>query len=257
MDYLNAIVLSVVEGITEFLPVSSTGHLILAADLLGIQQTNFVKSFEIAIQAGAILAVVSMYFKTLAGNRTVCSRLAVAFIPSAVLGFVFYTFIKEFLLGNTAITLAALFLGGITLIMLEYIYREKENNIEKIENMGLWQAFGIGMFQSISMIPGVSRAGATILGGLFLSLKRKTAVEFSFLLAIPTMLAATALDLLENGFQFNSKEYTLFAIGLIGAFFTARITVAYFLRFIEHHTFIPFGIYRIALSLVFWAFVVL
>ncbi|MBI2056538.1 MAG: undecaprenyl-diphosphate phosphatase [Candidatus Sungbacteria bacterium] len=256
MNYIEAIILAVIEGITEFLPISSTGHLVLAAEFLKIPQTDFVKNFEITIQLGAILAVISMYFKTAFLNKKILARVIAAFIPTGIIGFIFYNFVKHTLLGNTEITLAALFFGGAALIMLEFFYREKEHVAGEMENVTLRQAFMIGIFQSFSIIPGVSRAAATIAGGLLLGLKRKTAVEFSFLLAIPTMAAAAGFDLLKSNLSFTGNEGMLMVIGFAGAFISARMTVTCFLRFIQHHTFIPFGIYRIALAIVFWFLVV-
>lgn len=255
MNYLEAIILAIIEGLTEFLPISSTGHLVLAAKFLKIPQNDFVKSFEIIIQFGAILAVLGMYARPLFLNKKILMRVFAAFVPTGVFGFLFYAVVKEALLGNSRVTLAALFLGGIAIILLEFFYREKEYAIEKIEGISARQAFIIGIFQSISMIPGVSRAAATIVGGLFFGLKRKTAVEFSFLLAIPTMAAAAGLDLLKGEFSFTGNEWMLLLIGFIGAFMAARIAVSYFLRFVQRHTFISFGIYRIALSILFWIFV--
>ena len=256
MSYLHAAILAVVEGITEFLPVSSTGHLVLASQVLGIAQTDFVKSFEIAIQLGAILAVVLLYLHTLILQKKIFVRLVVAFIPSAVLGAALYNTIKGTLLGNSTVTLWAIFLGGIAIIIFEYWYRVEEHHIEKIEDMSLPRVFAVGIFQSVSMIPGVSRAAATIIGGLFAGLRRRAAVEFSFLLAIPTMLGATVLDIAKSGWQFTPDEYGLLAVGFLGAFVTALIAVKYFLRFIERHTFASFGIYRIALAIVFWVLVI-
>lgn len=256
MDYLQAIVLSIVEGISEFLPISSTGHLVLTSDLLNIQQTEFVKSFEIIIQLGAVLAVVVLYWKTLLQSRKVWERILVAFVPTAILGFILYKVIKGFLLGNTSVTLWALLIGGILLILLELIYKEKEHHADSIEHLSLKQAFFIGVFQSLAMIPGVSRSGATIIGGLFLGAKRKAAVEFSFLLAIPTMLAATALDMTKSSFSFTPYEFSLLAVGFIGSFIVAIFAVKFFLKFVQHHTLIPFGIYRIVLAILFFIFVI-
>lgn len=257
MTIIEAIILSIVEGLTEFIPVSSTGHLVLAADFLGIAQTDFVKSFEIAIQLGAILAVMSLYWRKLLFDKKVFVRLAAAFVPTAILGFILYTFIKQALLGNTLLTLAALFAGGLVLIAIELLYKEKDHDTEDIGSLSVAKAFLIGLAQSVSMVPGVSRAGATIIGGLLLGLKRKVAVEFSFLLAVPTMVAATGLDLFKTSFQFSSDAYTLLAIGFIGAFVTALLAVKYLLQYISNHTFLAFGVYRILLALLFWFFVVL
>lgn len=252
MDFLQAIILSVVEGITEFLPISSTGHLILASDLLKISQTEFVKSFEIIIQLGAILGVVWLYWKRLTTNKKIWIPILTAFIPTAVIGFVLYKLIKTMLIGNTQVVLWALFLGGIVLIIAEKMYKEQPHHLDNIEKLSYKKAILIGVAQSVSVIPGVSRAAATILGGLFVGLKRKASVEFSFFLAIPTMFAATGLDLAKSSFHFTSGEWGVLAVGFVGAFFTAILAVKYFVRYIQNHTFIAFGIYRILLALVFW-----
>lgn len=257
MTILDSIILSIVEGITEFLPISSTGHLILTSELLKITQTNFVKNFEIIIQLGAILAVVVLYWKTLIANKEIWKRIIAAFVPTSIIGFVLYKIVKTFLLGNTYVTLAALLTGGILLIILELIYKEKEHHVTDIEKMSLKNAFLIGIFQSTAMVPGVSRSAATIIGGLFLGTKRKAAVEFSFLLAAPTMAAATALDVFKSDFSsFSSNEYLLLAIGFIGSFIVAILEIKFFLNFIKNHTFIPFGIYRIIIAVLFWLLIV-
>lgn len=258
MDLFQALILSVTEGLTEFLPISSTGHLILVSDLLNIPQTEFVKSFEIIIQLGAILAVVVLYFETLISKRSLWLPIIIAFLPTAILGLIFYKIIKTYLLGNTEVVLIALLLGGIILIVFEkfhqsLIINHQSSDLSYITNK---QAFIIGLFQSFSMIPGVSRSAATIIGGLFLGLSRKCAVEFSFLLAIPTMIAATGLDLFKTGFNFNSQELGILAIGLFGAFITALVAIKFLLNFVQNHTFIPFGIYRIILAVIFWLFLI-
>lgn len=252
MDFLQAIVLSIVEGITEFLPISSTGHLVLASNLLKIQQTEFVKSFEVIIQLGAILAVVVIYWKTLTKNIEIWKRIIIAFLPTAIIGLAFYNVIKSYLLGNIEITLGALFLGGVALLILEKIYEEQEDHLDSIEKLSLKNAFFIGLFQSISMVPGISRAASTIFGGLLLGLKRKTAVEFSFLLAIPTMAAATGLDLLKNDFSFSGNEWSLLGVGLIGSFLTAILAIKLFLRYVQEHSFVLFGAYRITISIIWF-----
>ncbi len=256
MTIIDAIILSFVEGLSEFLPISSTGHLVLTSELLGIQQTEFVKSFEIIIQLGAILAIVVLYFKTLLKNKEVWKRIMIAFLPTAIIGFALYKVIKQVLIGNTMITVLALLFGGIALIVLELIHKEKDHHKERIEDISLKTAFFIGVFQSLSIIPGVSRAGATIIGGLFIGAKRKAAVEFSFLLAIPTMLAATGLDLIKSGFSFTQEEYFLLSIGFVTAFIVAIFAVKFFVKFVQHHTLIPFGIYRIILAILFLIFVI-
>lgn len=256
MNYLQAIILSIVEGVSEFLPISSTGHLILLSDLLKIVQTDFVKSFEIFIQLGAILAVVVLYWKTMLTNVLGWKKILVAFIPTAIIGFVLYKLIKQFILGNAYVTLLALFIGGILLIILEYFYKEKEHHVDAIEHISYKNAFLIGIFQSFAVIPGVSRSAASIIGALYVGTKRKAAVEFSFLLAVPTMLAATGLDLMKSNFSFTQYEWSLMVIGFFGAFITAIFAIKFLLRFIKSHTFIPFGIYRILLAILFWIFII-
>lgn len=251
MDLIQAIILSVVEGFTEFLPISSTGHLILASDLLKIPQTNFVKTFEISIQLGAILAIVFLYWKTLTTNFNLWKKIIVAFIPSAGLGFILYPFIKNILIGNSLVVLVALFLGGVALIVLEKFHKEKGGSY-KLEELSYKNALIIGLFQSISMIPGVSRAAATIVGGMIIGLDRKKAVEFSFLLAIPTMFAATVLDIFKSGFTLTQNELFILGVGFLGAFVTAVVAVKFLLSFVQKNTFIPFALYRIILSLLFF-----
>lgn len=256
MDYLQAIILSVVEGLTEFLPISSTGHLILTAKFLNISQTDFVKSFEIIIQLGSIFAIVFLYWKTISKNKEIWKRIITAFIPTAIIGFFLYKIIKTLFLGNSIITLLALFIGGLLLILLEKIYKEKDHHADKVEKISFKNAFLIGISQSISVIPGVSRSAATIIPALFLGTKRKTAVEFSFLLAIPTMLAATVLDVVKSNFSFTLYEYLILLVGFIGSFIVAILAVKFLLNFIKNHTFILFGIYRIVLAIIFWLFII-
>lgn len=251
MTILQSIILAIVEGITEFLPVSSTGHLILTSRLLAIPQSEFLKTFEIVIQLGAILSVVFLYFKTLIKGWSVWWRVLVGFMPAAVIGFLAYDFIKGYLLESSLITLASLLVGGMVLIFLEKVYKPK-HAVESIEKMSWKQALGTGLFQAVAMIPGVSRSAATIFGGLFAGLTRKAAVEFSFLVAIPTMAAASGLDLLESNFSFSSSEWVVLAVGFLGSFITAVLAVKLFVRFIEKHSFVPFGVYRILVSLAYY-----
>ena len=247
MDFLHVVILSVVEGLTEFLPISSTGHLILTSELLGIGTTEFTKTFEIAIQLGAIMSVVVLYFKKLT-DLALLTKLAVAFLPTAIVGFVLYPFIKGFLLESSGVTLWALLLGGMVLISFK-----KDN--AKTKQLGIKDAFIIGVFQSASVVPGVSRAAATIIGGLFSGLNRKTATEFSFLLAVPTMFAATGYDLYKSSGILNSQNLPVLASGFILSFIFAAIAVKFFVNYVKSHDFKIFGIYRILLALAFWVFV--
>lgn len=249
MNVVSAIILSIIEGVTEFLPISSTGHMILASTLLYIAETDFVKSFEIIIQLGAILAVLVLYWKKLLTDKHTVIRVAVAFIPTALVGLVFYKFIKDVLLGNPWIVVWSLGIGGALLILLEKFQKDTQRK------MSLLDAFLIGGAQSLSVIPGVSRAAATIVGARLLGMNREDAVEFSFLLAIPTMAAATGLDLIKSGRNFTGSQYELLIIGFIGAFITALITVKWFIGFVKSHTFIPFALYRILIAVAFYFFV--
>lgn len=257
MDIFSAVILGIVEGITEFLPVSSTGHLILASKLLNIAQTDFVKSFEIAIQLGAILSVVVLYWRKLILNFDILKRVSVAFLPTAIVGFVLYKVFKQFLLGNGQIVLWSLFLGGVFIILFEIYHREKPKATGDISKISYRNCFLIGLFQSVSIIPGISRAAATIIGGLLLGLKRYTIVEFSFLLAIPTMLAATAFDLMNSAGSFSSTQIDMLVVGFAVSFIVALATVKLFLNFVKKHSFIPFGIYRILVALLFWAIILI
>ena len=251
MDFVTALILGIVQGISEFLPISSTGHLILASHLMGLRHTEFLKSFEIAIQAGTILSVVVLYWRSLLVDVEVIKRLAVAFLPTGVLGLTLYRLIKGYLLGSETVVLCSLLVGGILIVAFERWYREGEGATGDIRAMSYRNALIVGLFQSIAMIPGVSRSAATILGGLLLGLKRKTIVEFTFLLAVPTMLAATGYDLIKSGSQFSPGEVQYLLIGFVTAFVVALLSIKFLLRFIKTHTFIPFGIYRIVV-VIFW-----
>lgn len=252
MNIWQAGVLAVVEGLTEFLPISSTGHLILVSNLLQIAQTEFVKSFEIAIQLGAILAVVVLYWQKLLDTK-LWPKIIIGFVPTAILGFIAYPFIKGSLFGNTQVVLWSLFIGGIILLFIDKLVPTKQ---KPLSSLNIQSALLIGLFQSISMVPGVSRAAATIIGGLIVGLDRKSAVEFSFLLAVPTMMAATGLDLVKSGWSFSSNEWLLLLVGFVGSLLTAWIAVKFLLTFIKSHNFTSFGIYRISVALLGWVFMI-
>ncbi len=261
MDFINAIILGIVEGITEFLPISSTGHLILTSNFLNIPQTEFLKTFEIIIQTGAILAVIVLYWKRLIGNINLVKKVLVAFIPTAIIGLTLYKMIKN-MLGNPLLVVTTLFFGGIVLIIIELWFksRQKGTKKESLETsdytvISYQKAVMIGLFQSISMIPGVSRAAATIIGGMLVGLPRKTAVEFSFMLAIPTMFAATLLDLKESNLLFTSAEWIALSIGFITSFLVALVAIKWLVRYVETNNFIAFGIYRIVISILYFLFI--
>lgn len=250
MTTLQAIIIAIVEGITEFLPISSTGHMIMASTLMGIHEDAFVKTFEIAIQLGAILAIVLMYAKRFLQGLTIYFKLAVAFLPTAVIGFLAYDFIKAYLFNATVVAIS-LIVGGIVLILIDKKVVARESKTDVLENIDYKHAFFIGLIQCFSMIPGVSRAAATIIGGVFNGLDKKQATEFSFLLAVPTMFAATGYDLLKTPIVFTQHQIVLLAIGLVVAFITAWAAVKVFLKLVENYGFKHFGYYRIIIGIVF------
>jgi undecaprenyl-diphosphatase len=255
MSYIHVLILAVIEGLTEFLPISSTGHLILASELLGIQPTNFQKTFEIVIQLGAIFAVFTLYFNKLISNFNLIKKISVAFLPTALVGFILYPIIKDFLLGSSAITLNALFWGGIALIGVEWFLRRRKGQRVTDGEPSYKQALIIGTFQSISVIPGVSRAAATIVGGLLTGLNREKATEFSFLLAVPTMLAASAWDIYKSREILTSANLLPLFVGVALSFVFAALAVKFLIRYVKRHDFTAFGIYRIILAILFWFFV--
>jgi undecaprenyl-diphosphatase len=255
MDFLHALILGIVEGVTEFLPISSTGHMILVSKLLNIPDTEFLKTFEVVIQMGAILAVVALYWRKLLLNLEIMKRLVVALVPALGVGYLFYASIRK-MLGSESVVLWSLLIGGIVIILVETFKKEKEETSEDLATLPYKTVFLIGLSQALAVIPGVSRAGATIMGGLLLGMKRASIVEFSFLLAVPTMVAATALDLLKNAHTFSSGDVGTILVGLIVSFLVAIGAIKFFLRFIGTHTFIPFGIYRIVVALLFFFFII-
>jgi undecaprenyl-diphosphatase len=253
MTFLDAAILGVIEGLSEFLPISSTGHLILASNLLGISSDAFTKTFEIAIQLGAILSVIVLYGRSRFLNPEILKRLAVAFIPTGIIGFFFYKIVKQ-LLGSPLVVVIALFVGGAILILFERWHKEKEDVTHDLASMPYGMAVKLGLFQAISIIPGISRSGATILGGLFLGMKRGAIVEFSFLLAVPTMIAATAYDLMKNAGSFRDAEWHLLAVGSVVSFAVAIGAIKFLLRFVKTNTFVSFGVYRMIVAALFFLF---
>lgn len=255
MTLLQTLILSAVEGLTEFLPISSTGHLILASKLLGIMETDFVKTFEIVIQLGAIMAIVVLYFKKFVTSLNLIKKLIFAFIPTAIVGFTLYPLIKGVLFGSSSITLNALFWGGIALIGVEWFLRRRKPEADKPSQVTYKQALIIGTFQSLSVIPGVSRAAATIIGGLLTGLDRATATEFSFLLAVPTMIAATGYDIYRSRDMIAQGGFLTLFVGSVASFIFAIIAVKFLLNYVKKHDFTAFGIYRIILAILFWIFI--
>ncbi|MBP9757814.1 MAG: undecaprenyl-diphosphatase UppP [Candidatus Pacebacteria bacterium] len=254
MPLFDAVILGIVEGVTEFLPISSTGHLILANTLLGIPHTDFTKSFEIAIQVGAMCAVVALYLRSFF-DIEILKRLIVGFVPTAIVGFTVYPYVKAVLLGSPLVVVGALFVGGIVLIVFEMLKIQPDESRANIATMPYLHAALIGLAQSVAVIPGVSRSAATIIGGLALKMPRAAIVEFSFLLAVPTIAAATALDLLKSYSAFTAADMAPLAVGFIVSFVVALVSLRYLLQYVRNHTFIAFGVYRIAVAILFFFFV--
>lgn len=249
MDFFYSVILGIVEGITEFLPISSTGHLILSSKLMGLEQTDFLKTFEVAIQFGSILAIVVMYFKKLLQNRSLWGKLIVGFIPTGILGLTLYKLIKDLFSPNVVAYM--LIVGGVVFLIIEKFYHQEDHHLQNVEDVSYKQAFFIGLFQSLAMIPGTSRSGSTIIGGLLLGLSRKCAAEFSFLLAIPTLFAATFYDVYKNHTLFESAQMAYMLTGGTVAFLTSLIVIKVFMKFISRFSYVSFGIYRILLGMIF------
>lgn len=250
MTIIQSVIIAIIEGITEFLPVSSTGHMILASSLMKIHEEEFVKTFEISIQLGAIMAIVLMYAKKFLKTFSIYLKLGIAFIPTAIVGFLAYDIIKTYLF-NPLIVAISLIVGGVVLILIDKFIISKKSETDVLENINYKNAFFIGLIQCVSMIPGVSRAAATIVGGVFNGLDKKQATEFSFLLAVPTMFAATGYDLLKTPVNFTNHEVLLLALGFFIAMLTAWIAVKIFLKLVENYGFKYFGYYRIVIGIVF------
>jgi undecaprenyl-diphosphatase len=255
MDLLTVIILGIVEGVTEFIPVSSTGHLILASALLGYDEEHW-KVFNVVIQLGAILAIIVLYWRTFwavllglmqrepASIRFV-RNLLIAFLPSAIIGLILIDHI-EAMLESAEIVAVALIVGGIAIIVIERLV--KNADIVGVAEIPLSRVIGIGFIQCLSMIPGISRSGATILGALSLGVERRTAAEFSFFLAIPTMLGASTVELARNGDEIMrgiGASFGEIAVGFVVSFVVAIVVVKAFVHFVSRHGFAPFGWYRI------------
>ena len=249
---LTIILLGIVEGVTEFIPVSSTGHLILAAELLGFE-SQAQGTFEIVIQLGAILAVLVLYWRRFLGVAVGLARLdpqaliftrniLLGFLPSAIIGLIVYKGVKALLESPMTVAIA-LVVGGIVILILERLL--KNPRIDSVEGMSWKVALGIGFVQCLSMIPGVSRSGATIMGALSLGVERKTAAEFSFFLAVPTMLAASGYDLYKTGASLSNDAWGTIAIGFVVSFIVALIVIRWFINIVTRYGFAPFAWYRI------------
>jgi undecaprenyl-diphosphatase len=261
VQLVKAVVMGIVEGLTEFLPVSSTGHLILAGSLLGLDNTEVMKTFEVVIQSGAILAIVIVYRQLIAhalgtlgsdaASRRLVANVIVGFLPAAVIGFLLIGFIKKHLF-NGPVVASAFIVGGLVILWVDRRV-DRPARIHRIDEMTTLDALKVGFVQCLGMIPGTSRSGSTIIGGMLFGLSRRVATEFSFFLAIPTLLGASVLSAWKVRHDLAAhwhEDLPLFATGFVVSFLAAWVCVRWLLRYVATHTFIPFAWYRIAFGLV-------
>lgn len=245
MTIFQAIILAIIEGLTEFLPVSSTGHMILGSSLMGIESNKFVKLFTVAIQLGAILSVIVLYFKRFFQSLDFYFKLFVAFVPAVIFGLLLSSKIDQLLESPLGVAIALL-IGGVILLFVDKWF--KNGTIDDTNDISYGTALKIGLFQCLSMIPGTSRSAATIVGGMAQKLTRKAAAEFSFFLAVPTMFGATAkklYDFYKDGYVISPEEIKLLVIGNVVAFIIAMLAIRYFINFLQTKGFRLFGWYRI------------
>ena len=253
MNIFQIITLSIIEGLTEFLPISSTAHLIVTSKFLNIPQNDFQKLFEVFIQGGAILSIIFLYQKTLFKNKRVLINIFFAFLPTAIFGFFFYKIIKNIFFESLSLIVYSLIFGGIVFIIIEILISKKKIILTKENSqMTIREAFLIGFFQSLAIVPGVSRAGAVIIGMMILGFKRDQAAIFSFLLAVPTILSASIFDFYKNKEIFYTSQSQFFTL-LLGAFFSfifALISVKFFVSFLKRKNLVVFGLYRIVVAII-------
>lgn len=250
MSFFNAIILAIVEGLTEFLPVSSTGHMIIVSSLFGIATDPFTKTFTVAIQLGAILSVIVLYWKRFFQSADFYFKLIIAVIPAVILGFVLNDFIDQ-LMERVEVVAIMLIAGGIVFLLIDKVFKETELSGET--SVSYRAAFKIGMFQCIAMLPGISRSAATIIGGLTQKLTKQTAAEFSFFLAVPTMFLATVYKLsifYQSGSSFGRDQIVLLAVGNIVAFIVGALAIKSFITYLSRNGFKLFGYYRITLGVI-------
>jgi len=249
MDIIYAAILGVIEGITEFLPISSTGHLIVGSELLGLPQTKANTAFEVIIQLSAILAVIANYKdKFHPKHIQLWMKLFIAFLPIAVIGLLFSHQIKA--LFSVQVVAIMFIVGGIVFLILEYFQKDRIPQTLDVEDVSYKQAALIGLAQVFAVIPGTSRAGSTIVGALIVGLSRKASAEFSFLLALPVLAAASGYDFLKHYKEFSSADFLSLAVGFVVSFIVAYFTMKLFIRFLEKFTFVGFGVYRIIFGVI-------
>jgi len=253
MNIINSIILGLVEGVTEFLPISSTAHLIISSKFLNIPATEFQKFFEVFIQSGAILAVFFVYWKTIFKNRNLMINVILSFIPTAIVGFLLHKIIKGVFFESFTLIAASLFVVGLFFIIFEFLLKRKIIKTDKkIIQMTILQALLIGIGQSLAVVPGVSRAGAVILTMMLLGFDREESALYSFVLAVPTLFAASAFDFIKTDPQlvFSGSNPIFLFVGLIMAFFSALFAIKWFVKFLQKNSLSYFGVYRIGLALI-------
>jgi len=244
LDIFQSIIIGVIEGFTEFLPISSTGHMIVASKFLGLPQDDAMKAYEVIIQFAAILAVLIEYRSRLTlKESTLWAKVFVAFAPLLVVGYIFKDQIKAMF--DPTLVAIMFIVGGVAFLVIEYFYKEEKTRVRSLDDLSFKDAFIIGLFQLLSFIPGTSRAGSTIAGAMLIGVNRKTSAEFSFLLAIPVMGAVSLYDLLKHYKDLMQGDLVAYGVGFVTAFVVAWITIKLFLAFISRFSFVPFGIYRI------------
>ena len=249
VDIFDSILLGIIEGFTEFLPISSTGHLIVASSALGIDQTKVTKAYEVIIQFAAILAVILNYKEKFSIKKIeLWKKLTLAFIPIGAVGFVFSHQIKAMF--DIKIVATMFIVGGVVFLIAEKFYSEDKVIVNDIEDVTYRQALYIGIAQIFALIPGTSRAGSSILGAMFVGLSRDASAQFSFLLAFPVMCATTGYDIVKHYQDFTDTNFMVLGVGFVVSFLVAYLTIKLFLKFLEHFTFVAFGIYRILFGVV-------
>ena len=249
MDIFQSFILGIIEGVTEFLPISSTAHMIVVSTLMGLKQNATNVAFEVIIQLGATMAIILIYLNKINfKEKSLWIKVISAFLPLAIIGFLFRHQIKELFTVSTAAWM--FIIGGIVFFIVEKVYKEEKITVNNVEKVNFRQALIIGFFQVFALIPGTSRSGSTIVGGMLSGVSRKTSADFSFLLAIPTMLAASGYEMLKNIHSFGESNGIVLAVGFVVSFIVAYVTVKLFLKFVEKYTLNSFGVYRIIFGIV-------
>ncbi|PIQ73625.1 undecaprenyl-diphosphatase [Candidatus Roizmanbacteria bacterium CG11_big_fil_rev_8_21_14_0_20_36_8] len=252
MNLLNVIILGIVEGISEFLPISSTYHLIITSWIIGVSETEFVKLFQVVIQVGAILSVVLLYWKEIISSKSLLAKLIISFIPTGIVGLFFYKVIKNVFFENLIASTLVFITVGIVFVLIEKAIKEEKITInKKLKELTIWQAIFIGLFQACAIVPGVSRSGAVLIGMLIFGYNRNDSAKYSFMLSIPTISAAALFDLVKSRevLMVDQSQYLILLIGAIIAFISAYFGVLWLIKYLQNHSLVIFGWYRIGLGI--------